>query len=234
MTSEKDTVYADLVNAVESVVSQCFEDTRVVEIGQDNWYPDVQLRQDTLMIYETESDAVIEVSDESEADLTETIGDETRYYKHVSDVRPTLEGELEARGFVTEAYTDREMGQGRLRVFGWNHDPPWFQEGDYMKVYRWRTPLEVVHVSPPGEEPPEDRPFPVTGDGTYIGADSLHLHLRGNRGGEYLLDYDDDVASLYQRDTDTSETLQKSAEPGKTIFVGNPETGPRHGERIFD
>ena len=235
MTSEKDTVYADLVNAVESVVSQCFEDTRVVEIGQDNWYPDVQLRQDTLMIYETDSDAVIEVSDKSEADLTETIGGETRYYKHVSDVRPTLEGELEARGFVTEAYTDRETGQGRLRVFGWNHDPSWFQEGDYMKVYRWRTPLEVVHVSPPSEEPPEDRPLPVTGDGTYIGADSLHLYLQGNRGGEYLIDYDDDdVASLYQRDTDTSETLQKSTEPGKTIFVGNPETGPRHGERIFD
>jgi hypothetical protein len=91
-----------------------------------------------------------------------------------------------------------------------------------------------VHVCPPGEDPPEDRPLPVTGDGTYIGADSLHLYLRGNRGGKYLIDYDDDVASLYQRDTDTSETLQKSTEPGRTIFVGNPETGPQHGERIFD
>lgn len=103
-----------------------------------------------------------------------------------------------------------------------------------MKVYLWRTPIEVVHVSPPGEHPPEDRPLPVTGDGTYIGADSLHLYLRGNRGGEYLIDYEDAVASLYQRETDTNRTLQKSTEPGKTIFVGNPDTDLRHGVRIFD
>ena len=103
----------------------------------------------------------------------------------------------------------------------------WFQTGDYMKIYRWRTSVEVVYVCPPGKRPPEDRPLPVTGDGMYIGADSHHLYLRGNRGGEYLIDYDDDVASVYQRDTQTSAALDKMVEVSRTIFVGNPETGPR-------
>lgn len=31
----------------------------------------------------------------------------------------------------------------------------------------------------------------------------------------------------YQRDTQTSETLDKMVEMNRTIFVGNPETGPR-------
>ncbi|EMA54402.1 hypothetical protein [Halococcus salifodinae] len=34
MTSDKETVYTDLVEASTSVINQLFEDTRVVEIGQ--------------------------------------------------------------------------------------------------------------------------------------------------------------------------------------------------------
>jgi hypothetical protein len=234
MPSDKEAVYTDLVDAVTAVVDQCFGETRVVEIGQDNWYPDLLFRQDTFFVYETPDDVTIQVSSEEGADLTESIDGNEHHYRVISGVRSTLDDALTAQDFVTEGYSDPETGQGRLRVVGWDHNPTWFREGDYMKVYLWRTPIEVVHVCPPGEDPPEDRPLPVTGDGTYIGADSLHLYLRGNRGGEYLIDYDDDVASLYQRDTDTSETLQKSTEPGRTIFVGNPETGPQHGERIFD
>lgn len=227
MPSDKDAVYTDLVDAVESVIEQCFEDRRAVKIGQDNWYPDLLFRQDTRIVYETADDATIEVPTKDEADIKTSVGGDDRYFTHIAGARTTLEEKLEARAFVTEAYTDRETGQGRLRVYGWDRDPPWFQEGDYMKVYRWRTPIEVIHVCPAGERPPEDHPLPVTGDGTYIGADSLHLYLRGNRGGEYLIDYDDGVTSLYQRESDTSETLTKSTEPSKTIFVGNPETGPR-------
>jgi hypothetical protein len=227
MTSDKDAVHTDLVDAVTAVIDQCFEDTRAVEVGQDNWYPDLLFRQDTFIVHDTADDVTIEVPTETEADLTESMAGSESYYKQISDARPRLEDALHARNFVTEGYSDPETGQGRLRVFGWDHDPTWFEQGDYMKVYRWRTPIEVVQVSPPDEQPPEDRPLPVAGDGEYIGADTLHLYLRGNRGGEYLIDYADDVASLYQRDSDSSETLTKSSEPGTTIFVGNPETGPR-------
>ena len=227
MTSDKEAVYTDLVDAVESVVSQVVEESCAVEIGQDNWYPDLLFRQDTMLVYETAADVTIEVLSEEDADLTESAGGDKRYFKHLPGVRSTLEDALEARGFVTEAYDDRERGQGRLRVYGWERDPPWFQEGDYLKVYRWRTPIEVEHVCPSGERPPDDRPLPVTGEGEYIGADSLHLYLRGNRGGEYLIDYNDDVISLYQRDTKASEILEKMVEPSRTIFVGNPDTGPR-------
>jgi hypothetical protein len=230
MTSEKEAVYTDLVNAVESVRDEVFDVSRVVKIGQDNWYPDLLFRQDTMIVYETPADATIEVLAEDDADLKQSVGGEERYFKHIPDARPRLEDALNARGFVTEACDDPDTGQGRLRVFGWNRDPPWFREGDYVKVYRWRTPLEVVAVCPPGEEPTDDQSLPVTGDGTYIGAGSLHLYVRGNRGGEYLIDYDDNVASLYQRDTEASEALEKTAELSRTIFVGNPETGPRLDE----
>ncbi|WP_273836888.1 hypothetical protein [Halococcus sp. PRR34] len=227
MTSDKETVHADLVEASTSVIDQLFEDTRVVEIGQDNWYPDLLFRQDTPIVHETADDATIQVPTKAEADIRGTGGSEERYFKHISGARSRLEDGLNARDFVTEAYTDPDRGQGRLRVYGWNRDPLWFQHGDYMKVYRWRTPIEVVHVCPAGEQPPENRPLPVTGDGTYIGADSHHLYLRGNRGGEYLIDYDDDVGSLYQRNTQMNETLEKMVEVSRTIFVGNPKTGPR-------
>ena len=227
MTSDKETVHTDLVEASTSVIDQLFEDTRVVEIGQDNWYPDLLFRQDTPIVHETAADATIQVPTKAEADIRGTGDGEKRYFKHVPGARTTLEDGLNARGFVTEAYADPDRGQGRLRVYGWDRDPLWFQHGDYMKIYRWRTPVEVVNICPAGERPPEDRPLPVTGDGTYIGEDSHHLYLRGNRGGEYLIDYDNGVVSIYQRDTKTSKALDKMVELSRTIFVGNPETGPR-------
>jgi hypothetical protein len=227
MPSDKKTVYTDLVDASTSVIDQLFEDTRIVEIGQDNWYPDLLFRQDTLFVHETAADATIQVSTKAKADIKETRGSKERYFKHITDARSILEDSLNEEDFVTEPYADPDRGQGRLRVYGWDRDPMWFQTGDYMKTYRWRTPVEVVHACPPGERPPEDRPLPVTGDDTYIGADSHHLYLRGNRGGEYLIDYDDDVGSLYQRNTQMSETLEKMVEVSRTIFVGNPKTGPR-------
>jgi hypothetical protein len=66
MPSDKETIYTDLVDASTSVIDQLFEDTRVVEIGQDNWYPDLLFRQDTLIVHETAADATIQVPTKAE------------------------------------------------------------------------------------------------------------------------------------------------------------------------
>lgn len=124
MTSEKEAVYSDLVDAVTAVIDQHFEETSIVELGQDNWYPDILFRQDTFVVYDTADDVTIQVSTEEEADLTESIGGDERHYKQISGARSTLEDALNARDFVTEGYSDPETGQGRLRVLGWDHDPP--------------------------------------------------------------------------------------------------------------
>jgi hypothetical protein len=135
MPSDKEAVYTDLVDAVTAVVDQCFGETRVVEIGQDNWYPDLLFRQDTFFVYETPDDVTIQVSSEEGADLTESIDGNEHHYRVISGVRSTLDDALTAQDFVTEGYSDPETGQGRLRVVGWDHNPTWFREGDYMKVY---------------------------------------------------------------------------------------------------
>lgn len=123
MPSDKETIYTDLVDASTSVIDQLFEDTRVVEIGQDNWYPDLLFRQDTLFVHETAADATIQVSTKAEADIKETRGSEERYFKHITDARSTLEDNLNAEDFVTEPYADPDRGQGRLRVYGWDRGP---------------------------------------------------------------------------------------------------------------
>ena len=222
MSTAKEAVYTALVDAVKQVIQQTFEDSRVVTIEQDNWYPDLRLRTDTLIPYE--NDAMIEVATDAEATHTETVDDETFYHKRVSDVIPRLDDALTEEGFAAEPYRHHDAG---IRVYGWERNPPWFQIGDYLKLYKWRTPIEVSHVCPPSDRPPTEFPLPVTPDGDYIGTDSLHLCLSGQRGGEYLLDYRDETAALYERDSSDDTVLVKTTEPSRIIFVGNPKTGPR-------
>ena len=229
MANAKKAVYTDLVDAVKTVIQQTFDDARVVTIEQDNWYPDLQLRTDTLIPYE--NDAMIEVKTEAEATHTETVGDETFYHKRVPDVIPRLDGALTEAGFAAEPYRHDYAG---IRVLGWERAPPWFQPGDYLKLYKWRTPIEVTHVCPPEDRPPQDFPLPVTPNSDYIGSDSLHLCLSGQRGGEYLLDYRDETAALYERDSSDDTVLVKTTEPSRVIFVGNPETGPRLNDTSTD
>ncbi|MFC4989367.1 hypothetical protein [Saliphagus infecundisoli] len=218
-----------MVDAVKTVIQQTFDDARVVTIEQDNWYPDLQLRTDTLIPYE--NDAMIEVKTEAEATHTETVGDETFYHKRVPDVIPCLDGTLTEAGFAAEPYRHDYAG---IRVLGWERNLRWFQPGDYLKLYKWRTPIEVTHVCLPDDRPPRDFPLPVTPNGDYIGSASLHLGLSGQRGGEYLLDYQDETAALYERDSSDDTVLVKTTEPSRVIFVGNPETGPRLNDTSTD
>jgi hypothetical protein len=229
MANAKKTVYTDLVDAVKTVIHQTFDDSRVVTIGQDNWYPDLQLRTDTLLPYE--NDAMIEVETETEATHTETVGDETFYHKRVPNVIPHLDDVLTEAGFVAEPYHHEHTG---VRVYGWERDPPWFQAGDYLKLYKWRTPIEVTNVCPSGDRLPTEFPLPVTPDGDYIGDDSLHLCLAGQRGGDYLLNYRNKTAALYERDSSDDTALVKTVEPSRVVFVGNPETGPRFNNTPTD
>jgi hypothetical protein len=222
MSNAKEAVFTDLVDAIKTVIQQTFDDSRVVTIEQDNWYPDLQLRTDTLLAYE--NDAMIEVAAEAEATHTETVGDDIFYHKRVPDVIPRLDDALTEADLAAEPYRHDYAG---VRVYGWERDPPWFQTGDYLKLYKWRTPVEVNRVCPPGDRSPQDFPLPVTSDGEYIGTDSLHLCLAGQRGGEYLLDYRNETAALYERDTSDDTTLVKTTVPSRVIFVGNPESGPR-------
>ncbi|WIV65885.1 hypothetical protein [Natrialbaceae archaeon AArc-T1-2] len=222
MGSDKKAVHEELVDAVETVVDRTVG-TGVVEFGQDNWYVTVAPRQDALV--PSEGDAVVRVASEEQADIEEEIGDSHYYYRHVPDVVETLETALTEDGFAAKSYRSRD-GQA-VRVLGWDRDPSWFRDGDYVKLYRWRTPLEVVAVAGIGERPPAEFPTPVDENGDYVGADSIHLCLRGNRGGEYLVDAVGGETALYHREDSDADVLEKASEITRTIFVGNPETGPR-------
>lgn len=44
---------------------------------------------------------------------------------------------------------------------------------------------------------------------------------------EALVDTADDETALYHREDNDADVLEKASELSRTIFVGNPETGPR-------
>lgn len=222
MADDKTAVCTALKEDVEKVINTDFEDSRAVTIERDGWYPHIKLRvEDTPS---TSLTAVFRVDSETEADYTVTVGEEEWHYRQHSNVSLKLEDTLTDSGFSILSYNRVDPG---VFVHGWKRASTWFQAGDLMKLFKWKTPLTVAHVCPPGERPPKGFPLPVTSELQYIGPESLHLCLAGRRGGEHLLDYDGEQASLYQRPRSEQPVLKKTNEGVTTVFTGNPTTGPR-------
>ena len=222
MVDDKTVVCTALEEGVERVINIGFEDSRAVTIERDGWYPHVKLRvEDTPP---TSLAAVFRVHSETEADYTVAVGEEEWHYKQLSDASLKLEDTLTDAGFSILTYNGVDSG---VFVHGWKRSPPWFRDGDLIKLFKWKTPLKVTHVCSQGERPPEEFPLPVTPELQYIGPETLHLCLAGRRGGEHLIDYDGEQASLYQRAQSEQPVLKKTNEEVTTVFTGNPTTGPR-------
>lgn len=194
--------------------------TAIGSLEHPEYVADVRI-DDKVARVETRPEPLAPITDDTTVD-SETLTREGQRYK-------VLEGTSDqgvAQHLESEGFAVIVRRRNTIDIKGWPGRFDELREGDFVRLWKWKTPVRVTGVFESGEPYPDESLSLLPEDG-------LTVALEGSRGGQYALHRPEsgDNTQFWHKGSSDSHGLTKPNDDASFQFVGNIETGPRQSSQ---